>query len=490
MTELTQTLARFAATTSFEALPSPVVREAKRLLLDTIGCAIGAINTPSGSISLAYADALGGKERATVIGLPHRSSVTTAAYSNARLANILDADDTFPTSTHFGNATIFSALALVEDAGKSGADLLKAVAVGFDVGARVGSWMGPPMQIENGEVIGWNELGGPAATMVWAAVGASVSAAGLTPEQTNHAFGIAGANSPQPTLRKWAESPQQPMYKYADAGWCAEVGVSATMLAGMGSTGFLDILDGENAFWRWYGSPGHDDEALLGKVGEEWQILNTTYKPWPCCRWIHHPLTAFADIRRENNLKADEIERVVVRANPFALTRIFRDQHPTDMLSAEFSHAHAMAALAHDVPAGPRWYEDVVLRDPAIMAFREKVVVEPEPTSANIGEWMTGGQWRGVPGGVDVHARGKIFSGTANMSLGDPWSDGTIFSDEDIVRKFHMMLGVDDRADGDTSQLRALADRMVAAVETLEDHADVSALTDTMRELSASLKRG
>lgn len=489
MTNLTLTLAQFAIGTQFTDLPAPVVREAKRLLLDTIGCAIGAVNTQSGTISLAYADRLGGHPRATVIGLPQRSSVTTAAYSNARLANILDADDTFPTSTHFGNATVFSALALVEDQGKSGADLLTAIAVGFDVGARVGSWMGPPMQIVDGEVIGWNELGGPAATMTWAAAGASVSAAGLTLEQANHAFGIAGANSPQPTLRKWAESPQQPMYKYADAGWCAEVGASAAMLAGLGSTGFLNVLDGENAFWRWYGSPSKDDNALVGKLGEDWQILNTTYKPWPCCRWIHHPLTAFDGIRKQHALRPDEIERIVVRANPFALTGIFRDQHPGDMLSAEFSHAHAMAVLAHDVPAGPRWYEDEAMHDPAIMAFRERVVVEPEPSSANIGKWITGGQWRGVPGGVDVHARGQVFSSTADMSLGDPWSDATLFSDKDILDKFHVMVGLDGRNNGDTGPLRAAADRMVAAIETLEDHSDVSALTDAMLELATLVNR-
>ena len=197
------------------------------------------------------------------------------------------------------------------------------------------------------------------------------------------------------------------------------------------------------------------------------------------------PLTAFASIREDYALKADEIEKIVVRANPFALTRIFRDRHPQDMLSAEFSHAHAMAVLAHDVPAGPRWYDDKVMRDPAIMAFRDKVEVEPEPSSANIGEWMTGGQWRGVPGGVDVYARGQVFRGTADMSLGDPWSQGTLYSDEAIRQKFYVMLGIDSHATGDTSEVQALADRMIAAIETLEDQGDVSALTGTMRELAA-----
>lgn len=489
MTDLTKTLAEFATRTCYDDLPVSVVRESKRLLLDTIGCAIGAIGTESGVITIKYVEALGGNERATVIGSRRRNSVTSAAYANARLANVLDADDTFPTSTHFGNATVFTALALTEDLDRNGAELLTAIAVGFDVGARIGSWMGPPMQIENGEVIGWNELGGPAATMTWAAAGAAVSAAGLTALQANHAFGIAGANSPQPTLRKWAESPKQPMYKYADAGWCAEIGTSAATLARLGSTGFLDVLDGENAFWRWYGSPGHDDVALIGKLGEDWQILNTTYKPWPCCRWIHHPLTAFAGIRAEHGLKPDEIEKIVVRANPFALTPIFRDQHPEDMLSAEFSHAHAMAVLAHDVPAGPRWYDDATMNDPAIIKFRNRVVVEAEPTSANIGAWITGGQWRGVPGGVDVHARGTVFSGTADMSLGDPWSEPTLYSDAAILAKFHTMIGLESASVQHLPALREAADRLVGAIETLEIASSVGELVRALSDVSALANR-
>lgn len=485
MAELTRTLADFTVLTRFEDLPAAVVRESKRLLLDTIGCAIGAIGTESGRITLQYVEALGGNPRATVIGGSQRSSVTAAAYANGRLANVLDADDTFPTSTHFGNATVFSALALAEDLDRSGAELLTAIAVGFDVGARIGSWMGPPMQIENGEVIGWNELGGPAATMTWAAVGAAASAAGLTPLQANHAFGIAGANSPQPTLRKWAESPFQPMYKYADAGWCAEIGTSAAMLAKMGSTGFLDVLDGPNAFWRWYGSPSHDDVALIGKLGEDWQILNTTYKPWPCCRWIHHPLTAFAGIREQHGLKPDEIDKIVVRANPFALTPIFQDQHPEDMLSAEFSHAHAMAVLAHDIPAGPRWYDAATMSDPCIVNFRKRVTVTPEPTSSNIGTWITGGQWRGVPGGVDVHARGQVFSGTADMSLGDPWSELTLYSDAAILAKFHTMIGLESASSQNVAALREAADRLAATIDTLEDQSTSIELARALSDVSS-----
>lgn len=486
MTSLTQTLADFTVQTRFDDLPHSVVHEAKRLLLDTIGCALGAVDTPSGRVALDYVSTLGGAPHASVVGSERRSSATAAAYANARLANVLDADDTFPTSTHFGNATVFSALALAELDRRSGRDLLCAIAVGFDVGARIGSWMGAPMQIENGKVIGWNELGGPAATIAWAAIGASAHIARLDARQANHAFGIGGSNSPQPTLRKWAESVEQPMYKYADAGWCAEIGVSAALLARLGSTGFTDILDGENAFWKFYGSPGHDDHALLAGLGEDWQILNTTYKPWPCCRWIHHPLTAFGQLLDRHALRPEEITRVVVRANPFALTPIFREQQPRDLLSAEFSHAHALAALAHAIPPGPRWYEAATMNDARIAAFRERVTVTPEPSSSNIAEWMTGGQWRGVPGGVDIHARGTVFSATADNATGDPWTPVTRFSDAQIRSKFGVMVGLDDASEG-PHELRHATQELADAVMSL-DALPVERLSASLDALSRAMR--
>jgi len=229
------------------------------------------------------------------------------------------------------------------------------------------------------------------------------------------------------------------MYKYADAGWCAQAGVSASLLAGLGSTGMLNILDGANGFWRFYGSPSHDDEALVHGLGTDWQILNTTYKPWPCCRWIHHPLTAFTALLRQHRIEPDEIERIVVRANPFALTPIFKEQQPRDALTAEFSHPHAMAMASYRVNPGPDWYAPEALSAPHIRALRARVTVEPEPRSANIAELMDGGQWRAMPGGVDVFARGTLFSETSDYALGDPWREETLLSDQELIDKFKIM---------------------------------------------------
>ncbi|HSV84571.1 MAG TPA: MmgE/PrpD family protein [Ramlibacter sp.] len=474
MQGLTRQLATFAAETSFEQLPPEVVRESKRLILDTIGCAIGGVPTDSGAIALRHVQAMGGQPTATVVG-GGRSSPVNAAYANARLANVLDADDTFPTGSHFGSTTVFGALALCEQMGRSGRDFITAVAVGFDVGARIGCSLGPPINVQDGKVVGYAPLYGTSATMTWAAVGAAASAARMGAERTTHAFGIAGANTPLPAHAKWSASVSLPMHKYSDAGWCAQTGVNAVLLAELGSTGYADILDGDLAFFRFFGAQKVDNAALSEGLAQRWHLLNTTYKPWPSCRWTHHPLTAFLRLQREHGFRAEDIERIVVKANPFALSARFKQQQPDNQISAEFSHAHVLAMAAHGVPAGPLWYSESALHDPKYRHFRERVTVELEPRAANLAEWMVDGQFRRIPGGVEVHVGGRVFAGTADMAGGDPWSEETLFTDAALREKFVGMVG---------GGRHEAARRVIEAVERLEDAEDLARLCQAMMAAS------
>jgi hypothetical protein len=127
------------------------------------------------------------------------------------------------------------------------------------------------------------------------------------------------------------------------------------------------------------------------------------------------------------------------------------------------------------------------MNDERVVAFRKRVTVVPEPTSSNIAEWMTGGQWRGVPGGVDIHARGQIFSATADHSLGDPWTASTLFSDEQITSKFKVMVGLDEDGDGDGhSTLMNAAEDVIDVILTL-DAGPIGRLADGLAVLARSM---
>lgn len=477
MQGVTRKLAEFAAQTRYEQLPSEVVRESKRLLLDTIGCAVGAVYTDSGGIALKHVRALGGNPIATIMGTGERTSPVNAAYANARLANVLDADDTFPTGSHFGSTTVFSALALAEQQKRTGRDLITAIAVGFDVGARIGSSLGLSITVEDGKVTGYAKLSGTSATMTWASVGAATSISQLGTDRTTHAFGIAGANTPLPAHAKWSGSVSLPMHKYSDAGWCAQTGVSATLLAELGSTGYADILDGDPAFWRFFGAAKCDFSALSDNLAQHWHIMNTTYKPWPSCRWTQYPLTAFFKLKQELGLQADEIDRIVVKANPFAQSARFKQQQPDNQISAEFSHAHALAMGAFGVPPGPLWYDEDALKSPKYQAFRSRVTVELEPRAANLAQWMENGQFRRIPGGVEVHARGKVHTASVDMAAGDPWSKDTLFTDEALRQKF---IGMVCGTNPGSVERRKKAECIIELVDKLENIKDLAELCDNL----------
>mgnify|MGYP002397162840 CR=1 FL=1 len=271
---VTETLARFITTTSFEDLPDKVIHEVKRNLLDTIGCVLGGLSTDIGLEALALARSLGGKPESTILGTGEKTSCTLATYVNSRIANALDADETFPIPAHFANATMGASLAMGERNRTSGKELITAYAVGYELASRVGIGMRPPLFLRAKEIQGYPPLYTPGVFIVFGAVGAASKLLDLKPDQVQQAIGIAGTNCPIPVHGKWSEATIVPTLKYADAGWCAQLGVTSSLMASIGTTGYNTLLDGVEHFWRAYGIEDCDFEGMTHNLGKEWHILD------------------------------------------------------------------------------------------------------------------------------------------------------------------------------------------------------------------------
>src|SRR4051812_9412840 len=123
---VTEIISKFVASTSFDDLSPAVVRGAKRLILDELGCAFGAAATDLGQIAIDFADDFGRGDEVTIWGSGKKGSVLGAGYVNGRLGNILDADETFMMLGHHGHATVAAAAAFCERDRMSGRDLLTA----------------------------------------------------------------------------------------------------------------------------------------------------------------------------------------------------------------------------------------------------------------------------------------------------------------------------------------------------------------------------
>jgi 2-methylcitrate dehydratase PrpD len=438
MKQVTEALARFIAATSFEDLPSKVVHEVKRNLLDTIGCALGGLATDIGLEALSLARILGGKPESTILGVGEKTSCTLASYVNSRMANALDADETFPLPTHFANATMGASLAAGERNRSSGKELITAYAVGYELASRIGIGMRPPLFLKAKEIQDYPPLYTPGVFIVFGAVGSASKLLKLKPDQTQHAIGIAGTNCPIPVHGKWSEPTVLPTMKYADAGWCAQLGVTAALLSSIGTTGYNTILDGNEHFWRAYGINDCDFEGMTRGLGQEWHILDATYKPWPSCRYTHYPLWLFLKIKETNHLSHDDIEKVSIRMGEIATASRFRNQSPNGAITCQFNHPHIIAMGAFDIEPGPMWYSSRTMEDQKIKEFRKRVEVQYDSKLAKIDLPPGKITWK-LPTSIEVLAKGKTFSAFTEYTKGDPWTEETYFADEELKKKFLTM---------------------------------------------------
>jgi len=283
MDALTRQLANFVTQTNFNDLPRNVVHETKRILLDSIGCAIGAILMKRGKICAEFAKALGGPPESTILGVPGKVSSVNAAFANGELINTLDYDALY--GTHLPPYIIPAPLALAEAMSASGKDLIVSVALGLEIARRLQMATPPPYAPiktgpEKGKVV-FAPVSGHGTAGFGAAVGAG-KILNLTPEKMANAMGIAGYTAPPSVFRKWTDTVPCRMTKYGPPGFTAEVGVKSALLARMGYYGDTDLFDGEFGYWRFTGYQEWNKEVVVKDLGSTWKCLEVSYKKYPC----------------------------------------------------------------------------------------------------------------------------------------------------------------------------------------------------------------
>lgn len=428
----------FVAATKYEDLSLKVIDDTKRIIADTIACAIAAGSFDAGKLIAESARALGSAPvESTILAGGGKASAAASAFANSYLANLLDADETLLNSTHHACCTVFPALALCESHGLSGRELITAVAIGYDVGARVGLSLTIAHINERDEV-----QRVPSAGLGWATFGATAAggkALGLNAEQLAHALGIAGWVSPISSHRKWDETENLHMMKNSPHAFMGMHGVIASQMAYRGFSADSSIFDGEAGYWSLAGSPDCNWDALTGELGKKWWISEAAIKPYALNRLTHHSIDAFRKIVRDHDLKPDEIEAVHVKtfarvASPFLSAKAV----PQTAIAAQFSLPFALAACAYDIELTPAWQRDRVLNDPRLSAFMSKITVD---TDADIKKLMADDfrrtrRYPRVPAEVTVVAKNGTHTARAEYAWGDPASPKTRFTDEELKHKF------------------------------------------------------
>ncbi len=437
---LSAELAAFAANLRFEDIPAPVLRRAEDLLLDCLASILaGASARPVLAID-RYAAVMGPADGPSEILINRRrTSPVFAAMVNAAAAHVVEQDDVHNGSVFHPAAVVFPpALAVAQALGSSGRDLLVAAVAGYEVGIRVGEYLGR----SHYKIF---HTTGTAGTL--AAAVTTGRLLGLSPEAMLNALGSAGTQAAGlwEFLRDAADS------KQLHTARAAANGIAAAYLAREGFTGARHILEGPQGMAAGM-SRDADPSRLTDRLGTRWALAETSFKFHASCRHTHPAADALQQVMREHSLTEDGIERVVAHVHQGAIDVLGPVVDPRTVHQSKFSMGTVLGLIARKGRAGLPEF-DAALDDPAIAAFRARVTMalDPEVDAAYPQRWI---------GKVTVYTRdGRQLHGRVDEPKGDP---GNTLSRAEIEAK---TLSLGRYADAATdAQLRGL----ISAIWNLE----------------------
>jgi 2-methylcitrate dehydratase PrpD len=355
---VTRDLARYVASAKYDDLSPAAIEAAKRALLNILGNCIAGHRTRIGGLHVEMALDMGGREQASIIGHGARVSMPVAAYANGNLAFALDYEDTLQYVTHPGFITCASGLAVGEHLGSSGRELILALALGYEVVARIGVAMQPSP--ERGKLV-WGEQYHPFAGAVTAG-----KLLGLDQEQMDAAFGIAGTYASVPSAYKYfgVVAQTRPMREVKLGwGWMCMGATMAALSAHRGFAGGHGILDGEQGFHVMAGSDRCDFERITRDLGKGWMIVDTEHKIYPSIARNHPPYHATRQLVETHDIRAADVASVVVRGMQIPLVD---DYDPRSAVDAQFSLPHAVVMALVREPIGPDMHSEARLFDPTV----------------------------------------------------------------------------------------------------------------------------
>jgi 2-methylcitrate dehydratase PrpD len=413
----TKELASFAAKLKIADIPENVILRAEDLLVDWFGSAIAGKGSRPVEIITQFAQNMGGVNASNdgvseVLITRKRSSPFLAAMANAAASHVAEQDDVHNGSVFHPATVVFPpALACAQAIGASGEDLLLAAVVGYEVGIRVGEFLG------RSHYKVFHTTGTAGTIAAAAAVGRLLR---LNPEQMLHAFGSAGTQSAGlwEFLRDAADS------KQLHTAHAASTGLMSAYIAQAGFTGAQHILEGKQGLAAGM-STDADSEKLVAGLGSRWTLAETSFKYHASCRHTHPAADALLQVMLAHQLKPSDIAKVETLVHQGAIDVLGPVVDPSSVHQSKFSMGTVLALIAHYQFAGLQEF-DQHFHDDAICLFRDRVtmILDPEVDSAYPQRWI---------GKVNVHLQnGEVLHGRVDEPKGDP---GNTLSRAEITDK-------------------------------------------------------
>jgi len=345
-------------------LPDDAVEKAKHHIVDSFAAMVSGSDLPPGRAAVRFAREYGGEKVSTVVASPVLCGAIEAAIANAELAHSDETDDYYAYAwlgAHPGCSIVPATLALGEQFGIHGMQFLRAVVLGYDVGIRVVSTLGPEALIK--------ETHNMVATFGSAAAGGC--AVGLNAQQMRWLLDYAAQQSGS-GIFAWRRDTEhvEKAFVFASAG--ARNGVTAALLVKSGWTGCNDILSGPDNFFQAY-SPKADPAGLIDKLGERYEVMRTNIKKWTVGGPIQAALDGLDNLLKRHPFEADQVQQVVVRVYTSGAATVNGREMPDICLQ------HMIAVMLIDKTVSFRAAHDKArMQDPVILLQRAKVQLVPD----------------------------------------------------------------------------------------------------------------
>ncbi len=368
--EITARLADFAVSTDADAWPAPVRREALRSFFNVVGCTIGGARHGMVDIADKTLGAFAGPGQATLLGRGRKADVLHATLINGLASSIYSFDDTHETAVvHPSGPIAAAALALAELRPVSGADLMAGFTLGVEMTCRL--CLGTTVPPADGS-FAWSGTG------ITAGLGAAIATGRMLRLDTERMRVAMGLALSQASGFRAMHGTATVAFMPAHAG---QMGLRAALLAERGFTAGNKALEGHYGYLSVFCN-NPDLDALAGDLGQRWEILRNTYKPYPCGIVIHPIVDACLKLRADHRPDPDRIASVAIQASPGAM-KLCNNRNPKDEMQAHVSLHHWTAlAFIRGTARIQDMDTETAVRDPALMAFQDKVTATLNPALA------------------------------------------------------------------------------------------------------------
>ena len=447
----TKELSQFVYDIRYDDLIPQVIDKAKGLILDQLGCELAFSTLAWNEAVYQYV-----KEKANPQGVSAvvyyglKTTAEDAAFANGTFGHGFEMDDTeMRALTHPGSVVIPAALAMGEAHKISGRQFLIAIVVGYEVMVRVA--MASRTSIER-------SFHGTAITGPFGSAAATCKILGMKAEKIIDALGIAASESGG--IAEYAISGGS--VKRLHAGFAAQAGIRAALLARSGLTGPVTALEGVKGFCQAFANKYYLKEITTG-LGKDYRIMWTGNKPYCCCAAQHTAIDATVAITREHPIVPEEIEQIVIEQMPREVRTVGNVVEPQDITSAQFSGRFGVALRLIKGSNGFSDYNMKNIKDPSILDLVHKIeYVANEKLEEKSAE--------AAPAIVSIKLKtGEVYKKRVDYAKGTINNPMTI---KELEEKFLILATT--AVSGDQ------AEKIISIVRNLEDTDDISRLTSLL----------